>query len=399
MASLSQARSLAADLVELRRDLHQHPELSNEEVRTADLVTRRLERLGLQVRTGVAGTGVVADLDSGEGPRVALRADMDALPIHEDSEAPYASRVSGVMHACGHDAHTAALVGAAELLATEAREGALGSGGVRFLFQPCEESSDGEGRTGAQRMAEEGVLEGVDAVLAVHVGAHLDPGRVYLREGPLFAGSDVFTVDLQGRGAHGARPHEGVDAVVLAAQLITVAQQVVARRVEPGTGAVLGFGSVEAGQAPNVLADRARLEGTLRYFRPEERSRLREGLEGALRSVESMGAEGTLAYSGGPPPLVNDPKVMEVLRPALEDALGPEAVGTAETTTMAEDFAFLTHRVPGALLWVGAGLPERREHHHPRFDIDESCLPLAAAALATGARSLLHARAGERPAT
>lgn len=390
MDTLLRARELAPDMVELRRDLHRNPELSNEEVRTSRLVANRLERLGFQVRTGVGGTGVVADLGTDEGPTVALRADMDALPIQEATEVSYASRVPGVMHACGHDAHTAALVGAAGLLASEAREGAGWRGRVRLLFQPSEETVDAQGRTGAEKLLEAGALEGVDAALGIHVGAHLEPGHVYLAPGPVFAGSDTFRLEVRGRSAHGARPHEGVDAVVLAAQVVMAAQQAVSRRIDPLSGGVLGFGSVHGGTAPNVVADQVVLEGTLRYFHPEERSRLRAGLEGALRTVEPLEGGGTVTYAPGPPPLVNAPQVFEPLRHALVEALGGDAVREAEPTTMAEDFAYLAEEVPGAFLWVGAGLPDRREHHHPRFDIDESCLPLAAATLTEGARALLR---------
>ena len=390
MDTVARAHALAPDLVELRRDLHRHPELSNREVRTSRLVAKRLQQLGYQVQSGVGGTGVVGELRTGSGPTVALRADMDALPIQEESDVPYASTVPGVMHACGHDAHTAALLGAASILAGQAQEDSHWTGKVRLLFQPCEESVDGNGKTGAQRMVEAGVLDGAHAVLAIHVGAHLDPGRVYVSSGPVFAGSDTFSLEVAGQSAHGARPHEGVDAVVLAAQVVTAAQQTVARRLDPRAGAVLGFGTVQGGRAPNVLADRVNLEGTLRYFTPEDRRGLRAGLEGALRTVESMEGRGSVRYSPGPPPLVNHARVVDVVRSALTQALGDEAVVPAEPTTMAEDFAYFAEATPGALLWVGAGLEDRREHHHPRFDVDEACLPVAAITLAEGARALLR---------
>lgn len=387
---LQQARTLAPDLVALRRALHRHPELSFQEHATAARVAGELRALGLTVRTGVGRTGVTAELGSGEGPTVALRADMDALPIQEETGAAYASEVPGVMHACGHDVHMSGLVGAARLLVEEYRAGRLPPGRVRLLFQPSEEGMDSEGRSGAVRMIEDGAMDGVDAVLGLHVWAHLPAGVLYLREGPLMAGSDEVVVEVRGRSSHAARPDEGVDALVLAAQGILAAQTVVSRGLSPMQRGVVSFGTIEGGVAPNVLADRVRLHGTLRYFEDEVRGRLRAGVERAFATAGVMGGSAEVSFRSGYPPVVNDPRTTAAVREATAALLGAGALQEAEPMMGAEDFAFLARRAPGTFLWLGAGLPDRREHHHPRFEIDESVLPVGAAVLAAGARKLLE---------
>ncbi|TVP79584.1 MAG: amidohydrolase, partial [Gemmatimonadales bacterium] len=384
------ARSLGEELVTLRRDLHRHPEPSFQEVRTAGIAAEACRAEGFRVTTGIARTGVVAEIGgSGDGtgepdgePVVALRADMDALPITEENTHDHASRVPGWMHACGHDAHVAGLVGVARLLGTLAREGRLPPGRIRLLFQPSEEGMDDEGKSGARRMVEEGAMEGVRQVFGLHVGSHLPRGRVVLEPGPFFAGSDELFATVRGRSSHAARPHEGVDAVVLAAHVVTAAQQVVARRLSPTDTGVLTFGKIHGGTAQNIIADRVRLEGTLRYFDPAVRRRLREGVEGAMEVARALGGEAELTIRDGYPPLVNDPAATDRARRAAVEVLGPDALLRAEPTLGAEDFAYLAREAPGAFMWLGAALPDPREHHHPRFDIDDSVLPMASALLA-----------------
>ena len=249
---LERAQELSAVLVETRRDIHRHPELSFQEHRTAQRAAERLAELGIKVRTGVGKTGVVGDLGN-QGPRIALRADMDALPIQEANQVSYASQVAGVMHACGHDVHVACLLGAAQLLAEEASAGRL-PGQVRFLFQPAEESQDAEGLSGAMRMVNEGVMDGVDAVAGLHVWADLPVGTISLREGPATAYPDKFKLVIKGREAHGAFPHEGFDAITLSAQVINALQTVVSRRLDPTRGKVLTVGTIEGGTKDNIMA-------------------------------------------------------------------------------------------------------------------------------------------------
>lgn len=389
MNRLQRARGFHEDLVALRRDLHRNPELSFQEYRTAAQVAARLEALGYRVRRGVGITGVVGELGTGGGPVVAVRADMDALPIHEEGEHEYRSQVPGVMHACGHDAHVAALVGAARLLAEDFRAGRLPPGTLRLLFQPSEERMDSEGKSGAQRMVEDGAMEGVAAVVGLHVGGHLPSGKVFVKEGPLMAGSDEVKVVVRGKSAHAALPHEGVDSLVLASQGILAVQQVVSRRISPMEHGVVTFGVVRGGVAPNVLAGEVTLSGTVRYFKGEVRERLHRGVREAFEGLRAQGAQVTVEFSQGNPPVVNHPAITALGREAALRLVGPEGVWEAEPMMGAEDFAILARQAPGAFFWVGAALPEPREHHTPRFDLDEEILPLAAALLAEWAAELL----------
>jgi amidohydrolase len=387
---LAEAHALAPDLVATRRELHRHPELGFEESKTSALVAARLAALGLPVKRGVGRTGVVAELSNGPGRRVALRADMDALPIQEEGEHDYRSTVPGVMHACGHDAHTSALLGAAKLLVEARGRGELPRGSVRFLFQPSEERSDGEGKSGAVRIVEDGAMEGVDGVAGLHVWAHLPRGKLFLSDGPVMAGSQEIFVEVRGKSAHAARAHEGVDALLLAAQGVTLVQQAVSRRISPMESGVLHFGRIQGGTAQNVLADRVTLDGTLRYFEDAVRARLEDTLRAVFGGLERLGAGVTVRLGPGYPPVVNDPVATATVRGALEGLAGAEAVVPLAPMMAAEDFAYLARSAPGVFVGVGAALPDAREHHHPRFDIDETVLPLAAASLATAAVALLR---------
>jgi IAA-amino acid hydrolase len=391
MTHIERARALAPELSAIRRDLHRHPELAFQEERTAKVVAEALTEMGYQVRTGVGITGVVGELENGPGPTVALRADMDALPIQEDAEHDYKSTVPGVMHACGHDAHVAGLLGAARLLAQDKEKGELPPGTVRLLFQPSEECTDSEGKSGAMRMVDDGAMEGVSGVAGIHVGAHLPSGKVFVKDGPIMAGSDDFRVVVRGRSAHAAMPHEGLDALVMAAQGVLAAQQIVSRRISPMENGVLTFGQIHGGVATNVVADEVTLRGTLRYFLEEVRTRLHEGLTGAFKGLEAQGALVEVEIQRGYPPVVNDPGVSVVADRVAREVVGAAHVWEGEAMMGAEDFAILAREAPGTFLWVGAACAEPREHHHPRFDIDESVLPINAALLAGMAWELLNA--------
>jgi IAA-amino acid hydrolase len=386
---LASARSFEADLIALRRDLHRHPELAFRETRTAAAAADAVRALGFEVRTGVARTGVVAELCGGPGPTVALRADMDALPIDEANDVPYRSTVPGVMHACGHDAHVAMLTGAARLLADAAAAGDL-PGTVRLLFQPSEEAADAENKSGAMRLVEEGAMRGVDAVFGLHVGAHLPAGKVYLRPGAYMAGSDRLIITVEGRSSHAGRPHEGTDAIVLAAHVVLACQNGVARRISPRAEGVLSLGIVQGGVAENVLAERVTLAGTIRYFEETTRVRLQDAAKAAAAVADALGGHGTVEITGGYPPVINDEAMTTLAAEALAEALGPDAIEDFEPMMGAEDFALLLAEAPGTFFWIGAAPAEPREHHHPRFDIDESVLPRGAAALAACALRALR---------
>lgn len=385
---LDRAAGFRNELIDMRRDLHRHPELSFCESRTADVAARAVESLGWRVRRGVGRTGVVAELGSG-GPLIALRADMDALPIQESAETEYRSTVDGVMHACGHDAHVTMLVGAARLLA-EAHAAGTMNGTVRLLFQPSEEASDDEGKSGATRMVEDGAMQGVEAVFGIHIGAHLELGRAYISPGAIMAGSDLFTATVHGRSSHAGRPHEGTDAIVLAAHAILACQLGTARRISPHDEGTLGIGTMHGGFAENVLAEKVSMRGTIRYYHEDVREVLRDSLRRGLAVVETLGGSFDLSLKAGYPPVVNDAHMTGLAAAAVGGLIGADAVVPFERMMGAEDFAILAREAPGCFFWLGAGLEPPREHHHPAFDIDERALPIGAAALAACAIRALN---------
>jgi IAA-amino acid hydrolase len=385
---LREATGFAEELVALRRDLHAHPELSFREHRTAAAAARAVEALGFRVRKGVGRTGVVAELGDG-GPVIALRADMDALPIQQAGDASYRSTVPGVMHACGHDAHVAMLAGAARLLADAHSRGAL-PGTVRLLFQPSEEASDDQGKSGAMRMVEEGAMDGVDAVFGLHIGAHLPSGQVYLSEGAIMAGSDLFTGTIRGNSSHAGRPQEGTDAIVLAAHVILACQMGTARRISPHAEGTLSIGTIHGGFAENVLAESVAVRGTIRYFSDDVRTTLRDALRRGFTVAETLGGRFDLVLKEGYPPVVNHPDAVEIARRATAAALGGECLREFEPMMGAEDFAILARQAPGCFIWLGAALEPPREHHHPAFDIDEDALPRGAALLAACALTAME---------
>ena len=385
---LEQALGFAGDLVDVRRDLHRNPELSFRENRTAALAADAVAALGWRVRRNVGTTGVVAELGTGS-PVIALRADMDALPIQEAGDGPYRSAVPGVMHACGHDAHVSMLIGAARLIAAAHDRGGMPDGTVRLLFQPSEEASDAENRSGATRMVEDGAMEGVSVVFGAHVGAHLESGRVFLSPGSIMAGSDVFTATVHGRSSHAARPHEGIDAVVLAAHVVLACQNAVARRLAPKQEGVLTIGMIDGGVAENIIASDVILRGTVRYFDETVRTVLHDALRQAIAVADALGGSTTLDLRFGYPPVVNHEPATGTAVRAAHAALGSDAVAPFEPMMGAEDFAILAREAPGCFFWIGAALDPPREHHHPAFDIDESVLPRGAAMLAACALTAL----------
>jgi amidohydrolase len=362
--------AIQADLVALRRDLHQNPELAWAERRTAGRVAAFLEGSGLEVRAGVAGTGLVATARGAGARTVVLRADMDGLPIQEQSDAPYASRVPGVMHACGHDGHTA--IGAAAARVLGARRPA---GTVRVLFQPAEE---GEG--GAQRVLAEGALEGADVILGIHLWNELPVGTIGVKAGPLMAAVDRLSIVVRGRGGHGGHPHRAADPVVAAAQVVLALQTLVAREVSPLDSAVLTVGAIHGGQAFNVIPDEVTLTGTVRTFDaalrrsiPERVRRIAGGVASALQ------CRAEVEVRPGNPPVVNDAAVAGLARRAAVRVVGEENVVEPEPTMGGEDMAVYFERVPGCFVFVGSANPARgldQPHHSPRFDFDEAALAI-----------------------
>jgi len=384
---LSNAHALLPRLVEIRRRLHQHPELGFQEHETADYIAGLLTALGLKPRVGVGKTGIVADMGHGL-PIVALRADMDALPIQEENEVPYASRNPGVMHACGHDMHMACLVGAAMLLKDCAFQGT-----VRLIFQPSEEGQDDEGQSGAMRMAAEGVMDGVSAIFGMHVDDEADAGTAGVRPGPVMAAADAFRVVVRGRGSHGAYPHKGVDPILLAAQVVVALNHVVARQISPLDSGVISTGSIHGGAKSNIIPDAVEIKGTLRSFTPEVRAALIRGVERACEVARALGGDYELAILEGYPPTVNDPDLTHLAQQVGRELLG-ERFGDQPVEMGAEDFSIFAARAPGCYLRLGVrghGQP-LRPIHTSRFDADESALAVGAALFA--ALALARLRAG-----
>lgn len=375
---LVRSLDLSPWLTELRRDFHRHPELAFKEFRTARRVAKELEAMGIPCEREVGGTGVVARI-GGEGPSVALRADMDALPITEVPGREYGSTISGVMHACGHDAHTAILLGVASILSSMELPGP-----VVLLFQPGEEVAEG-----AASMVEAGVLEKHDvrAVFGLHVHIPLPVGQVGVNLDRCCASVDNFRAVIKGKKAHGAYPHLGKDAIVMAGQVLVQIQSIVSREIDPLDGAVVTVGSINGGSAPNIIADQVAMEGTLRSHRPEVRELLSRRIREIISSVASCGGgEGEVSFGNRCPSVINDRGMAEMVLLSARELLGNDKTVIIDRPTMGgEDCAFFMERVPGAFFRLGAGNEERglvHSVHTAEFDLDEGCLPIGVAMMA-----------------
>jgi amidohydrolase len=380
---LDKAHAIEPQLVAWRRLIHHHPELGFQEVHTAASAAAILEELGCRVRTGVGKTGLVAELGDGR-PRIAIRADMDALPILEANDVPYASENPGVMHACGHDAHTAMVLGVAALLAREKFTGSM-----RFFIQPSEEANDRDGLSGAMRMIQDGAMDGVERVIALHVDPSTPVGSIRLASGPASGGVDSFFATILGQGGHGASPHTGVDPIYITGHVLLALHGIVSRRLSPFAPAVVSVGSLHGGQAENVIPDRVDLSGTIRFLEKDVQSQIHAEVERALSIARLMGGDYKLEIQTGTPPMHNDPGVVQVMSQAAGDLLGAEQVLPPENGLGAEDFGCFSDLAPGAMFSLGCKIEGDERHlHNPRFDIDERCLPVGAAILAETALRL-----------
>ncbi len=381
---LDRALNIADRVQDFRRDFHKHPELGFEEKRTSEKIAATLEGLGFRVRRGVGKTGVVAELGEGK-PVVGIRADMDALPIQEANDVTYASQTSGVMHACGHDAHIAIALGVGNLLVEEDFSGTL-----RLLFQPSEETDDSEGASGAPRMIEDGALEGLDTIIALHVDADLETGAIMLGSGMVSAGVDTLYASIIGVGGHGAMPHEVVDPIYLSGHVILALNGIVSRRLKPFEPAVLSLGTIHAGVADNVIPERVDITGTIRYMNEEVQKVIHAEIERALSIAESLGGKFEHRIVIGYPPMNNDPNIVDLISEVGGEIIGRDNIHDHDPEMGAEDYAFFTNVVPGAMFNLGCRIEgDVRRHHNPRFDIDEGCLPIGMAILAEASLRLL----------
>ncbi len=378
-------RRIEPDLVAIRRDIHAHPETGFDTVRTAGIVADRLRGLGLPVTTGVGQTGVVCEIAGGrKGPCVILRADMDALPIQEETGLPYASTRPGKMHACGHDLHTASLLGAAEALAQVAPRL---SGTVRLVFQPAEETQE----SGAAAMIADGAADGADIAIAFHNRPELAAGRISLSRGASTASSDEFRVVLHGRSGHAARPHAAIDPIVGAAYVITQLQTVISREMDPALSAVLTVGHIEGGATQNIIPDSCMFEGTVRCRSPQSRERA----EAAFRRVcsgaaDAMGLVATIDYVRGAPPLMNDDALVDKAAEALGAQFDAPVLVEAGSSFGAEDFSYFSERMPSIQILIGSGQPGRDDRvHNSDYQPDEACIARSAIALARMATEIL----------
>ena len=379
----SRAEQLKSEIIAWRRDFHRHPELGFKEFRTAGIVAQHLNALGVEIRTGVGETGVVGIIEGARpGPTALLRFDMDALPVQEETGLPYASQHPGLMHACGHDGHTAIGMAVAQMLVESQNQW---SGRVKLLFQPAE-----EGLGGAVATVRDGVLEEPrpDAAFALHLWNQNPLGELAVQAGPLMAGADRFEITITGRGGHGAAPEDAIDAVLVGAQAVNSLQTIVSRNISPQETAVLTIGSFRAGSAFNVIAERAYMEGTIRTFEPAVRALLIHRIKQILAGVTAAhGAAFTLELREEEytPAVINDAHMAEIAREAARRVLPEEQIVQVRPLMVSEDMAEILNRVPGCYVLLGAE-PEggaRGPHHNPKFDINEDALPLAAAIMAS----------------
>lgn len=384
----SRLETLQDEIVEIRRYLHQHPELSFEEVKTAAYIAEYHANLDHEVRTNVGGHGVLAYLRGDQpGPTVALRADFDALPIQEQTEVPFKSVNDGVMHACGHDGHTATLLGLAKVLNSMKSEI---KGTIVFLHQHAEELPPG----GAISMIKDGCLDGVDVIFGTHLQAQMPLGEIGYRTGALQAAPDRFDITIQGEGGHGAAPHQTKDSIVIGGQLINNLQQIVSRKIDPLDSVVVSVCNFEAKNPYNVIADTAQLTGTVRTFKEESRDFVEKEIERVVSGTcQVSGASYEYTYTRGYPTLVNHKEETEFVAEVAKVVPGVEAVSEVPPIMGGEDFSYYLQHVKGTFFFTGARNPEWDKvypHHHPKFDIDERALVIAAKVLGTAALQYMN---------
>jgi amidohydrolase len=390
------SHEIEQELIDIRRHIHKNPEIGFKEFETSKLVAQKLRQMGIEVIEGVAKTGVVGIIRGCKHDKViGLRADIDALPVEEENDCEYKSRNIGVMHACGHDAHTSVLLGAASIL-TKLKDEMPGD--IKLIFQPCEEGSlqgGGISSHGAINMINEGVLENpkVDAMFGLHVDPFIPAGEIGYREGPILAGMSVFDIEITGAGGHAAQPHKAADTIVVASQVVQALQTIASRRIDPIEPFVLSIGTIQGGSKRNIIADKVTMSGTVRSFSKRILDDTGHMMEEIISSITAANnADYKLDYSSYLIPLVNDKNTTNIIRKAASEVIGGENVQEAKQTLIGEDFALFADLVPSSFIRLGTGFTDKGNYplHHQRFDIDESALAIGAATIAYAAISYLQ---------
>jgi amidohydrolase len=374
----------------MRRDFHSHPELGFREIRTSGIISRELKNLGLEVHSGIAETGVIAILEGKKpGPVILIRADMDALPILEETNAEYASVSPGVMHACGHDGHSAILLTVAKILNAHRDELA---GTIKFVFQPAE-----EGLGGAERMIIDGVLKdpAPEVTLAMHLWNEKPLGWIGVSQGSSMAGAEIFKIKIRGKGGHGAAPHLAVDPVLASAHIITALQSITSRNIPPLTSAVVSVCQIHGGEAFNVIPQEIQLAGTIRTFDPDVREKVLERFDVIVYGMaETMGCKAEIEINRLTPAVINQSRTASIVQKVAQGLYPSAHVDTSNYTTMgSEDMAFMMEKIPGCFFFVGSANSEKgldASHHHPRFDFDEQALPEAVSILTASTMEILN---------
>jgi amidohydrolase len=391
--TVEKAKIYFEQMVGWRRNLHANPELSFKEFETSKFVVDVLSKLpSMKVETGVGySTAVIGTLTSGHGPTIAIRADMDALPILEDSNQPYASCNQGVMHACGHDAHTSILLGVAHVLSDSFQAKEI-QGTVKFIFQPAEEATDENGLTGAPYMVRAGVLEGVDCIFALHMNPENPLGEIKINNGYSMANVDVFEAKIFGTGGHGAYPHLGKDPIFMLGPVLQAINGIVSRRVSPLEAGVVSIGQIHTGTASNIIPSEVFLQGTMRSYSPEVRELLISELEQAFSIVKCLGGDFEFNVTRGEPALNNNPELNQWLTQTIHDLFPQYKIIHQPFGLGGEDFAHMTEIVPGTMFFLGCAFQDniQRDLHTPIFDIDENCLPVGVAIMAETAKRYLN---------
>ena len=384
---LERSKAIHEDIRTWRRTIHRYPELGFTEQRTGQLVQKTLKKLKIPFQTQVAKTGIVAEIKGGKGATVGLRADMDALPIQEENGFDFDSTRPGLMHACGHDAHTSMLLGAATILKGLSNEGKL-AGNIRLLFQPSEEGWDSEGKSGGRRMVEEGLLQDVEAVFGLHVEPHLTVGQLSTRSGPMLASVDDFTLVITGHGGHAAAPHLTQDIVALSSLVINAIHHIASRRIDPVEHGLITVATIHAGHASNVIDTQIKITGTIRSMKPEVRQNLHKELKKACSIVKAFDADFDLKIGIGYPSTVNNTTATQIAIQATETIFGKKNVKEAPMQMGAEDFSYMAQAAPGCFMLLGVKNKKWKQSysvHTPTFRIDEDALPLGTAALCVSA--------------